>query len=97
MQKPTLLAQPNVLKIVSKHSMDCRTPHLTAAKLGGVNKIKALQKTGIDINQVDEDGNALIHYAACFDQYGVISEFHSKVDVNMKNKKGNTAYRTELP
>jgi ankyrin repeat protein len=64
----------DVLKIVSKHSMDCRTPHLTAAKLGGVNKIKALQKTGIDINQVDEDGNALIHYAACFDQYGVISE-----------------------
>jgi ankyrin repeat protein len=82
----------HVLKIVSKYSMDCRTPHLTAAKLGGVNKIKALQKTGIDINQVDEDGNALIHYAACFDQYGVISEFHSKVDVNMKNKKGNTAF-----
>lgn len=81
----------DVLRMICKHSINCKIPHLTAAKLGREKKIQVLRQTGIDIRQVDDDGNSLLHYAACYDHDHVITEFCRRVDVNAQNKKGNTA------
>ncbi|XP_052062617.1 uncharacterized protein LOC127702453 [Mytilus californianus] len=80
-----------VLQIVCKHARNFKIPHLTAAKLGRDHKINVLFKSGFNIKEVDDDNNSLVHYASCFDQHHVIAEFHSKVDINRVNKKGNTA------
>ncbi|CAG2228617.1 unnamed protein product [Mytilus edulis] len=80
-----------VLQIVCKHARNFKIPHLTAAKLGKDHKIKVLYKSGFNIKEVDDDSNSLVHYASCFDQHHVIAGFHSYVDINMVNKKGNTA------
>jgi len=46
----------------------------------------------LDINRVDENGNAALHYACGKGRYSIVSILlgRSGIDVNLKNKRGST-------
>lgn len=79
------------LRILCKTSKSHNSPHLKAAKVGCLDKIKIGRECGIDIASPDKSGNTLIHYAAFFDNFEIILEFSKAVNINKKNNVGNTA------
>lgn len=55
-------------------------------------KLRLLQDKGLDLTQVQHDGNTLLHLAAQENQLALLKRLLSfGIDINLKNRDGNTA------
>ena len=60
-------------------------------KNGEIDKAKSLFQIRSDINEVDEDGNTVLHLAAMIDDADLVTYFIIKgADVHLRNRDGDT-------
>lgn len=73
------------------------TPLIISSSIGDIPAVQALMSYGADVNAANKDGNTSLIYAARYNQPLVIQELLkpyslvAPLDVDMKNKRGETA------
>jgi len=67
-----------------------RTALAIAVDTGNSSLVEALVKAGAELNAVDADGNAIVHYAAKSGNLSVLKAVVAGAPVNVKNACGNT-------
>lgn len=67
-----------------------QSPIFQAAAVNATEKLTALASMDIDLETRDHNENTLQHYAALQGRYEVIRQFADAVDVNSKNRYGET-------
>jgi len=81
-----------------KDEKDINKELIQSIKDGKLNGVKELIKNCIDINQQDENGWTVLHYAAKFDRIQTVVELlKAGAKTNIKSNKGNTALDISNP